>query len=143
MEGTVGFQLGQALAQSKAKFKDWADIQEWHLLWIAKWRKMEPEWQAINIQTEKGLGKTWKKLIKKGRNWMELTIFDSTTFVGSHWPQMKGWWNFIQNSLWAALGPSIDVTMLHFGYTAGWSAIIFPLSLSTSWYLFQRTWDAK
>lgn len=32
LEGTVGIQLGQPLAQSKAKLKGWADIQEWQFL---------------------------------------------------------------------------------------------------------------
>lgn len=76
---------------------------------------MEPERQAVNMQTEEGLGKTWKQLVRNGRNWMEMTIFDSAKFLGSHWPQIKALWTLSQNSLWAALGPSINAIFLHFG----------------------------
>lgn len=48
------------------------------------------------MQTEEGLGKTWKKLVKNGRNWMELTVFDSVTFVGFHWSQIKALWTFLR-----------------------------------------------
>jgi len=48
---------------------------------------------------------------------MEMTVFGSTTFVSCHCPQIKALWTFPQTSLWTALGPPIDVIILHFGET--------------------------